>query len=111
MQVEWEGMTEPSAADAVALVMPPDADLGTTVPLKYKWATKSPEHEASGGGHLRCVPAALYCRRVLLCQHRQVSDHVRGYTPGLGASLPCVIAQNLRLPGLMLLVCSRKLVP
>ena len=57
-QVEWEGMADPSAADAVALVMPPDADLRTTVPLKYKWANKSPEHERSGSGHLRCGPAA-----------------------------------------------------
>ena len=58
-QVEWEGMADPSAADAVALIMPPDADLRATVPLKYKWANKSPEHERSGSGHLRCASACM----------------------------------------------------
>ena len=36
-QVSWEGLQDATAADAVALLMPPDVDLQAAVPLKYKW--------------------------------------------------------------------------
>ena len=59
MQVDWSGMHEPSAADAVALIMPPHADLQTAVPLKYKWANKSPDHVKTGRGSLEYAPLLL----------------------------------------------------
>ncbi len=55
MQVSWSGVPNPTAADAVALVIPtsyaPDCDLHKTVPLKYRWALQTnPDYLSTGSG-------------------------------------------------------------
>jgi len=54
-QVSWSGVPNPTAADAVALVIPtsyaPDANLHNTVPLKYRWALQTnPNYLTTGSG-------------------------------------------------------------
>ncbi|KAL0055672.1 hypothetical protein WJX82_003065 [Trebouxia sp. C0006] len=53
--VSWSGVPNPTAADAVALVIPtsyaPDANLHNTVPLKYRWALQTnPNYLTTGSG-------------------------------------------------------------
>ena len=55
VQVSWSGVPNPTAADAVALVIPtsyaPDCDLHNTVPLKYRWALQTnPDYLSTGNG-------------------------------------------------------------
>ena len=55
VQVSWSGVPNPTAADAVALVIPtsyaPDCDLHNTVPLKYRWALQTnPNYLSTGSG-------------------------------------------------------------
>ena len=54
-QVSWSGVPNPTAADAVALVIPtsyaPDVNLHNTVPLKYRWALQTnPNYLTTGSG-------------------------------------------------------------
>ncbi|CAK0782920.1 hypothetical protein CVIRNUC_006115 [Coccomyxa viridis] len=52
-EVSWDGMKAPSKHDAVALLVPADADPRDTAPAKHRWATESPTHLQHGNGSLR----------------------------------------------------------
>ena len=51
-QVSWSGLQSPSIYDAVALVVPADADANLTAPVKHRWCTESPTHLTQGAGSL-----------------------------------------------------------
>ena len=51
MQVSFSNVTSPTAADAVAVVLE-GTNLTTSVPLRYKWATDSPNYLTTGSGNL-----------------------------------------------------------
>lgn len=69
MQVSWSGVPNPTAADAVALVIAtsyaPDCDLHKTVPLKYRWALQTnPDYLSTGSGSTTsALPLLCSCSR------------------------------------------------
>lgn len=71
-QVSWSGVRSPSIHDAVALVVPADADPRLTAPVKHKWCTASPSHLTDGSGTLECAPASSNnptCVHVMLMRY------------------------------------------
>ena len=64
-------MQDPSVHDAVALIVPADADPRDTAPVKHRWATESKSHLTNGSGSMRCGSLAS------LCLHATTSDFVK----------------------------------
>lgn len=57
LQVSWQGVQNPTAADAVALLLA-GSNLKLSVPLKYKWASSNnPDylHTGSGSAEYACL--------------------------------------------------------
>jgi hypothetical protein len=61
LQVSWTGVPSPSIYDAVALVVPADAEANHTAPIKHKWCTESATHLVNGSGSLRCGHTTCIC--------------------------------------------------
>ena len=51
LQVSYSNVTNPTAADAVAVVVE-GTNLTLSVPLRYKWATDSPGYLTTGSGNV-----------------------------------------------------------
>ena len=59
-QVSWRGVRSPTIHDAVALLVPADADAALTAPVKHRWCTASPSHLTNGSGTLECAHHFLH---------------------------------------------------
>ena len=66
IQVSWKGVQDPSIQDAIALIVPADADPIETAPVKHRWATESESHLSNGSGSMRCGPLASMCLQAAL---------------------------------------------
>lgn len=59
-QVSWKGVQDPSIHDAVALLVPADADPRDTAPAKHRWATESDTYLSNGTGSMRYALVFFY---------------------------------------------------
>ena len=88
-QVSWSGVRSPSIHDAVALVVPADADAALTAPVKHKWCTASPSHLTNGSGTLECVRLFQQTPTLEENKHADGGLSVNTTAHHMSASAPC----------------------
>lgn len=78
-QVSWKGVQDPSVHDAIALIIPADADPRATAPVKHRWATESESHLTNGSGSMRCGSLYLQETAADVVKHHLKSMHQGTY--------------------------------